>query len=103
MSLSVITSPGRLTPDEARDQGFTIDTTTYPWTAYKGPRFSPTDWRDCFTEHEAALRAALATLFYRHPDQPALTNAEYDLIRAAMTTSGAPLPPAPPTAFTPPA
>jgi hypothetical protein len=97
MSLNATTSAGRLTPGEARDQGFTVDTTTYPWTAYKGPRFAPTEWRDCFTEHEAALRAALDALFYRQPDQPALTNAEYDLVRAAMATSGAPLPPAPPT------
>ena len=27
--------------DEAEAQGFTVDTTCYPWVGYKGPRFSP--------------------------------------------------------------
>lgn len=28
---------------EAKEQGFNVDKSTYPWTAYKGPRFTPTD------------------------------------------------------------
>ena len=31
------------TKERAEAQGFTVDTTTYPWTAYKGPRFEPVE------------------------------------------------------------
>ncbi len=41
--------------DEAKAQGFTIDNTCYPWYAYKGPRFAPTEWKLCFTDLETDL------------------------------------------------
>ncbi len=47
--------PKRLTIEEARAQGYTIDTTVYPPFAYKGYRFSPDDRADCYTELEAEL------------------------------------------------
>lgn len=33
------------TKEEAEAQGYTVDTHTYPWTAYKGPRFDPDERR----------------------------------------------------------
>ena len=30
-----------MTANEARARGWQVDTTHYPWTAYKGPRFDP--------------------------------------------------------------
>lgn len=50
----------RIDPDEARELGFTVDDTTYPWIGYKGPRFKPAEVVECWTETEAALRAELA-------------------------------------------
>lgn len=44
-----------LHPDVATQQGYTIDTSCYPWFAYKGPRFAPTDRRDCYTDLESEL------------------------------------------------
>lgn len=44
-----------LTPDEAREAGFVIDDTSYPWVAYKGLRFAPDEIRDCYTDLEAHL------------------------------------------------
>lgn len=43
---------------EAREQGFTIDENCYPWVAYKGPRFNPTEWHytQTDTEHDQAER-----------------------------------------------
>jgi hypothetical protein len=47
----------RLTQEEARAQGYTIDTTIYPHVAYKGPRFAPTVYCNCYTDLEADLLA----------------------------------------------
>ena len=44
-----------LTPEQAKAQGFIIDDTCYPWVAYKGQRFAPTEIHDCYTELEAEL------------------------------------------------
>lgn len=41
--------------DEMRKQGYTIDDTRYPWVAYKGPRFNPTESHWCYTELESEL------------------------------------------------
>lgn len=49
----------RITIEEARAQGFTVDTTCYPHFAYKGARFQPEESRRVFTETEAELLAAL--------------------------------------------
>jgi DNA-binding response OmpR family regulator len=51
-----------LTPDEARAKGFSLDTTLYPWVAYKGARFQPTEIEQCYTEREAALIDEVHTL-----------------------------------------
>lgn len=48
----------RLMPDWARQDGFIIDDTTYPWLAYKGLRFAPTESHDCYTALEAELISA---------------------------------------------
>jgi hypothetical protein len=40
--------------------GFTVDTTVYPWFAYKGPRFVPTESQLVFTTNEAELMEMLA-------------------------------------------
>jgi hypothetical protein len=31
-----------LNREQAEARGYTVDTTVYPWFAYKGPRFNPT-------------------------------------------------------------
>ena len=41
MDAETITKPP--SAEEAEEMGFTIDRHTYPWTAYKGPRFAPTE------------------------------------------------------------
>lgn len=38
-----------LTAAELQRQGWTIDRRCYPWLAYKGPRFSPTESFPCRT------------------------------------------------------
>lgn len=38
-----------LDAEELVKLGYTIDRHTYPWTAYKGPRFMPTEWFNCRT------------------------------------------------------
>lgn len=43
-------------PNELKTQGFIIDNTCYPWVAYKGPRFNPTEFFWCYTDEEARLR-----------------------------------------------
>ena len=45
----------KLTPAEARAQGYTVDSTCYPWVAYKGERFSTHQWEGIFTDTEAEL------------------------------------------------
>lgn len=47
--------PDALAPEQAKELGFTIDDTCYPWAAYKGPRFASTEIRDCYTALEAEL------------------------------------------------
>lgn len=32
-----------MTPDEARERGFSVDQSGWPWVAYKGPRFAPVE------------------------------------------------------------
>lgn len=41
---------------EAESAGFVVDKTCYPWVAYKGPRFQPTEWHYIDTDREASLR-----------------------------------------------
>jgi hypothetical protein len=43
----------------AEAEGFVVDTHVYPWFAYKGPRFRPDASRDCLTDMEADMLAAL--------------------------------------------
>lgn len=40
-------------PSDMRELGFTIDDTCYPWVAYKGPRFAPTESHWCYTDRES--------------------------------------------------
>lgn len=44
-----------MTKLQAELQGFTVDTTCYPWLAYKGERFAPTHQADVMTAAEEAL------------------------------------------------
>jgi len=57
------TRPDKLEPGEARERGFTIDTHCYPWLAYKGPRFAPTDTAECYTDQEAELLVAIDVIW----------------------------------------
>lgn len=41
--------------DEMEAKGYTIDHHCYPWVAYKGPRFNPTEWFSCYTKLESEL------------------------------------------------
>ncbi len=55
-------STNALTREEALAAGFIVDDTCYPWVAYKGPRFAPTEIIDCYTELEARLMRGKTTL-----------------------------------------
>jgi hypothetical protein len=59
-----------MTANESRALGFIVDDTCYPWLAYKGPRFSPTEKQEVLTDTEAQLRDALrnAGIPGIHPD-----------------------------------
>jgi len=41
--------------DEMKSQGYVIDDHCYPWVAYKGPRFNPTEIHYCYTEMESSF------------------------------------------------
>lgn len=43
------------TRQEAELCGFIVDTCPYPWLAYKGDRFRPTETRQVYTDLEATL------------------------------------------------
>lgn len=45
----------RLHIDEAQAQGFVVDTHCYPYLAYKGERFRPTETQEVYTELESEL------------------------------------------------
>lgn len=40
---------------EAVAKGYMVDDTVYPWVAYKGPRFAPTEAHRCMTDLESEL------------------------------------------------
>lgn len=47
------------TQEEYKAEGFTIDSSCYPWVAYKGPRLASTESHHCLTDLEAELATAL--------------------------------------------
>lgn len=47
---------------EMESRGFTVDGHCYPWVAYKGPRFQPTEIHYIATDVEADLRSKLERL-----------------------------------------
>lgn len=47
---------------KAEAEGFTVDTHVYPWFAYKGERFSPTEKAECLTDRESAMCASLVKI-----------------------------------------
>lgn len=49
--------PRRMHPDYAKINGYIIDSHCYPWIAYKGDSFRPSEIHDCYTE--------LESIFYR--------------------------------------
>lgn len=51
----------RMTKEQAEAQGFTVDCHCYPWTAYKGPRFAPSEWQHVLTDEEARLAGMVST------------------------------------------
>jgi hypothetical protein len=61
------------TANEARELGFTIDESCYPWLAYKGPRYAPSDRLEVLTDLEAELRDALKEA---NPSHEVLAEAE---------------------------
>lgn len=44
--------------------GFTIDSTCYPWIAYKGPRFAPDEMAEIMTDKESMLMRGFAESGY---------------------------------------
>lgn len=59
------TRPDKMEPNEARERGFTVDTSCYPWLAYKGPRFAPTETAECYTDQELELLLAVDAIWRR--------------------------------------
>jgi hypothetical protein len=59
---------------EAEALGFTVDKHCYPWIAYKGSRFNPTEKRIILTDRESMLANSLAKA------QPHTTGGLYVLI-----------------------
>lgn len=51
-----------LTKAQAEAEGFTVDTTCYPWFAYKGSRFAPQASRTVLTDLEAELLSLMKLL-----------------------------------------
>ena len=49
----------KLSHQELRDQGYIIDCHCYPNIAYKGSRFSPSEWFEVLTEKEYTSRQEL--------------------------------------------
>ena len=47
-------------PNEMEAAGFTIDRHCYPWLAYKGERFRPTESHVCFTNEEVAQQGTFS-------------------------------------------
>lgn len=75
------------TPEQAKAAGFTVDTTCYPWVAYKGPRFAPEVWELILTDREAdllqAVEALLAdTVNYHKPLAETVKSAEEQVVEA---------------------
>jgi len=48
---------------QAEDEGYTVDDTCYPWIAYKGPRFKPSEYHRIPTDKETLLAGALRDTF----------------------------------------
>ncbi len=46
---------------QARNDGFTVDTSCYPWVAYKGPRFNPAVFKYIRTDAECDAAAIAVT------------------------------------------
>lgn len=44
---------------EAQAAGYEVDRHCYPWIAYKGPRFRPTEHHHILTDNEAEMLEAL--------------------------------------------
>lgn len=51
-----------LSREEAEASGWIVDTSCYPWVAYKGARFKPDDSMRVLTDLEAELTKALRTV-----------------------------------------
>jgi hypothetical protein len=64
---TLVRGSAMLTPKEARVQGFQLDTTCYPWVAYKGPRFKPEVLEHCLTDVEAGLLHSLERMLGPNP------------------------------------
>jgi len=77
-----------LSRKDAEAQGFIVDTTTYPWFAYRGPRFNPEKFEYVDTDKEVlvpelveALKMARQVLEAPHTKQDRLsTCAEIDVV-----------------------
>lgn len=55
MTADAVATEKPMHPDDAREQGYVIDSCCYPWLAYKGGRFQPTESHECYTERESDL------------------------------------------------
>ena len=56
----------KLTIEEAKKQGFTIDDFCYPHVGYKGSRFAPDEKVDVLTETETHLLEACHEIVLKH-------------------------------------
>jgi len=63
---------GMWTKKEAEAAGFVVDTCCYPWIAYRGPRFDPTEHKEILTDIEAELAEKVLGAIKRGPDGYAL-------------------------------
>ena len=52
----------RINRHKAVERGYVVDDTCYPWVAYKGPRFQPTELIKCLTDLESELLDATTGL-----------------------------------------
>lgn len=69
--------------EEYLNKGYTVDTSCYPWVAYKGPRFNPTKWVSVLTDTEVKLYQALSAAIETY-QYVSMTSYEREVCREEM-------------------
>ncbi len=67
-----------LSKEKAVARGFRVDSTVYPWLAYKGRRFATAESADVLTDLEAELYEALTELLHDYDPEDAVIRVEPD-------------------------